>query len=316
MQATEVIESYIDDTVRLLPKRQRTDVANELRSLLSDDLQARSRQSGQPADESLALSLVQAYGQPNEVAARYHTPWAIIEPADSTSFVRAAIIGAGGLILFGAISKRLPSLSEKIDDLVTIGILVLLGVLVVAFGAKSWIRRRWPTRMVWKPRDRERVNRLGAALVVPFATCVVVLYAAPAWVLDVVSGGRIDTSSLAYTADFRQARLPCFIGLLAGLIGLLAFAAIHGRRRRLTRRIDIGLNIALAFLTLIFAVDGNIFQSAQADQITRGVLALVAAVYVPCVCAQVYGEFGRVDRAATSNRRTVITPGPHSAASR
>ena len=34
MHATEVIERYVDDTVRLLPKRQRDDVATELRALL------------------------------------------------------------------------------------------------------------------------------------------------------------------------------------------------------------------------------------------------------------------------------------------
>ena len=32
MHATEVIEAYIDDTVRLLPRRQRHDVATELLS--------------------------------------------------------------------------------------------------------------------------------------------------------------------------------------------------------------------------------------------------------------------------------------------
>ena len=95
MSATEVIETYIDDTVRLLPRRQRDDVARELRSLLIEELHARARESGRPPDESLALSLVRGYGQPNEVAARYRPPWAIIDPADSTSFMRAAIIGAG-----------------------------------------------------------------------------------------------------------------------------------------------------------------------------------------------------------------------------
>ena len=56
MHATEVIESYIDDTVRLLPVRQRDDVASELRSLLNEELHSRARESARPPDESLALS--------------------------------------------------------------------------------------------------------------------------------------------------------------------------------------------------------------------------------------------------------------------
>ena len=74
MHASEVIETYIDDTVRLLPRRQRDDVATELRSLLNEELHARAQESGRPPDESLALSLVRDYGRPNEVAARYQPP--------------------------------------------------------------------------------------------------------------------------------------------------------------------------------------------------------------------------------------------------
>ena len=302
MHATEVIETYIDDTVRLLPRRQRDDVATELRSLLNEELHARAQESGRPPDESLALSLVRGYGHPNEVAARYQPPWAIIDPADSTSFMRAAIIGAGALVLLGAISKRLPSLPETADNLVKIGILVWLGLLVVAFGAKNWIRRRWPATVLWEPRDRDRANRVGTAVVVPIATFFVVLYGAPTWVLDQISGGRFDTSWAAYTADFQRLRLPCFIGLMVGLLALLSFVAIQGRWRRLTRRINIGLNMALACLILSFAVDGNIFQSSLVDQIARNVLALVAVIYVPSVGVQLYGEIGRLDRAAAAKK--------------
>jgi len=300
MLATEVIETYIDDTMRLLPRRQRDDVATELRSLLNEELHARAQKLGSPPDESLALSLVRDYGQPNEVAARYQRPWAVIDPADTTSFMRAAIIGAGALVLLGAISTRLPSLPGTADNLVKVGILVWLGMLVVAFGVKNWIRRCWPATVLWEPPDRDRANRVGTAVVVPIATFFVVLYGAPIWVLDQISGGRLDTSWAAYTADFQRLRLPCLIGLMVGLLALLSFVAIQGRWRRLTRRINIGLNIALACLILSFAVHGNIFQSSLVDQIARNVLALVAMIYVPSVGVQLYGEIGRLDRAAAA----------------
>ena len=58
MNADEVIEIYIDDTVRLLPRRQRDDVAAELRALLNEELNARARESGQlPRSSDLASSL-------------------------------------------------------------------------------------------------------------------------------------------------------------------------------------------------------------------------------------------------------------------
>ena len=87
---------------------------------------------------------------------------------------------------------------------------------------------------------------------------------------------------------------------MAGLLALLSFVAIQGRWRRLTRRINIGLNMALACLILSLAVQGNIFQSSVVDQIARDVLALVAVIYVPCVGIMLYGEIGRLDRAAAA----------------
>ncbi len=312
MHATEVLETYIDDTVRLLPKRQREDVATELRSLLSEELHARAQAAGRPPDESLALSLVRGYGRPNEVAARYQPPRAIIDPADSTNFVRATFIGVGTLLLLGAISTRAPFQPGTADNVVKIGVLTWLGVLVVGFGVKSWMRSRWPARGHWEPRDRDRAKRMGTALVVPVGTFFVILYGAPGWVLDQISGGRLDTSWAAYTADFHHWRLPCFLGLMVGLLVLLSVVAIQGRWRRLTRRINIGLNLALACLILFFAVDGNIFQSSVVDQVARNVLALIGVIYLPCVGVQVYGELGRTDRAAITITRDRPCPEPHS----
>jgi hypothetical protein len=300
MRATDVIEAYIDDTVRLLPRRQREDVARELRSLLNEELHARAQESGRPPDEASAVSLVRGHGSPNEAAARYQAPWAIIDPADSTSWLRAGFIGAAALIVLSALSKRQPEVAKAEDDKVATWILAWFGFLVVAFGLRGWMRRRWPKSALWKPQDRNRANRVGAALVLPVAGLCVLLYAAPAWVLDRVSGGRMQTAWAAYTDDFEHFGLPLTIGLMVGLLALLSFAAIQGRWSRITRRIDIGLNCALAGLMLYLAVDGNIFQSAVVDQIARNVLAVVAAIYVPCVGVMIYGELGRVERAVAT----------------
>jgi hypothetical protein len=271
-------------------------VAAELRALLHEELGARARESGRPADEALAL--VRGYGPPGEVAARYHPARAIIDPADTTNFLRASFIGTGALILLSVLRRYTPSRPETDDDAVGRWVLDWLGLLLLGFGLKGWIRQRWPSAAPWKPRDRDRVSRVGTAVMVPFATLVLIFYAAPARVLDLVSGGRIDTGRVEYTADFQRLRLPWFIGCLAGLLALQAFAAVRGRRNWLIRRVGIGLNLALACMALAFAVDGNLFQSEEADRIARDVLALVAVVYVPCVGVMIYGEIGRVDRRA------------------
>jgi hypothetical protein len=105
MTAYQVTDIYIDDVVRLLPRRQRDDVAAELRALLSEELNARTRDLGRAPNKAQALA--RGYGRPNEVAARYQPAWTIVDPADSRSFMRAAIIGAGALLLLSALRNQL-----------------------------------------------------------------------------------------------------------------------------------------------------------------------------------------------------------------
>ena len=295
MNATDVIETYLNDIARRLPRRERVDVANELRSLLTEELQARAKELGRPPDAAIALILVRDHGSPSEVAARYQTPWTIIDPADSMRFVKAALLGAGALIVLGAISENRPSPSRNVAETVKIGILAGLGILVLVFGGLSWTRRNWPKVAVWKPRDLDHVNRIGTAVAVPLAALCVVFYAAPRWFLERISSGRFETSWAAYTSDFQQFRLPCFIGLMAGLLVLLSFVAIKGRWRRLTRWVNLGLNLVLAALILDMAVEGNIFVSSDVDIMARKVLALVALVYAPSVAIMLHREIDRLN---------------------
>ena len=306
MHPTEVIELYVDDTVRLLPSRQRADVGAELRSLLNEHLQAKAQELGRPADEAMALALLREYGRPTEVAARYQPAWTIIDPADSRNFMRASFIGVCALLLLSGLRKLRPEVPGTTEDWVKIAVLAWLGLLVVVFGTKGWAWRHWPSMGLWKPRDRDRSNRIGTAVVIPVASCCVALYAAPAWVLDQISGGRIDTSWAAYTERFEELRLPGFIVLLSGSLVLLAYVAIQGRWSRLTRRISLAINLALACLCLSFALEGGIFESEQVDQTARDVLALVAVIYLPFVGVQLYGELGRVDRPALSKERSFV----------
>ena len=55
MNPSDVIESYVVDVLRRLPHRQRRDVGLELRSLLGEELEAKAREAGRPADEAMAL---------------------------------------------------------------------------------------------------------------------------------------------------------------------------------------------------------------------------------------------------------------------
>lgn len=313
MHAIDVIELYINETVRLLPKRQRKDVALELRTLLGEELQSQAKETGQPPNEELALSLVRRYGLPSETAARYQQPWTIIDPADTTNFVRATILGFCTLVLLSQLSKIKPPIkadeTNVAGNAIVLGGLAWTGFLVIYYGIMRYIRMRCATAMRWKPHDRDQVNRVGAMFSVPISLFFVFFYSAPIWVLDGIFGGRIDTSGIVYTESFQWFRLPLFLACMAGDAVLLAYVAYLGRWRRLTRRISIAFNIGLACQMLALAVEGNLFQNSNADQLTREILGLVAIFYISGVAFLVHDEMGRVDGTlALANKQAAPMP--------
>ena len=71
MDPEAIIEGYVRDVVRHLPRSQRQDVGFELRSLLLEDLAGRAADTGRPADAAMTMELLTAFGRPLDVADRY-----------------------------------------------------------------------------------------------------------------------------------------------------------------------------------------------------------------------------------------------------
>src|ERR1700722_10923700 len=162
MTADELIDGYVADVVVLLPRRERRDVAQELRMLLREEVdaaatdQAGSEQAAsgeaagqQAAREQAARALLASFGRPADVAARYGSPVTLIDPADTRSFLIFALAGAV-LIPFGAVLNALTSRADQHRDLGQAidrawpYVFAWLGLLVVGFAVAAWARRRRP----------------------------------------------------------------------------------------------------------------------------------------------------------------------------
>lgn len=75
-----LIDRYVTEVGKHLPRKNRLDIETELRSTLEDMLEDRGQQTGRPADEALATELLQEYGAPRKVAATYQTHPYLIGP--------------------------------------------------------------------------------------------------------------------------------------------------------------------------------------------------------------------------------------------
>ena len=84
--ATEWIDRYVNEVGRRLPPRQRADVEREIRSLIEDEVAGRldaaaGDSAPQPSAEATVLAVLEQFGAPEEMAARYQAPRYLISPA-------------------------------------------------------------------------------------------------------------------------------------------------------------------------------------------------------------------------------------------
>jgi hypothetical protein len=285
MKSADVIESYVRAVAAQLPVKQRADVAAELRALLAEELA--------DGDEAAALALVRRFGRPLDVAARYRTPYAVVDPADTRNFVLAAVVGA---LLIPTTNQRLPF---SIDPTTAqVWFLAWLGALVILFALKSWAARLWPDAFRWRPsvvRDYDRVQWIEQVALIGILAFYEVAYLLPGPVISVLSGGRVDPALLVYTADFANSlRMLWFALFVPVLIVLEAIVTLQGRWSRLTRTIEIMLFMLAGTQLGWHASYGDIFANAQADHGARMACQLLGAAFVFTAVYKIYREWGRI----------------------
>ncbi|MCI2956648.1 hypothetical protein MN032_02985 [Agromyces atrinae] len=314
MNPFEIIDTYADDVARRLPRRQRSDVAAELRSLLRDELEGRAADSGRPADEAMVLDLLRSFGAPDEVADRYRPAgFTVIRPADAPAFAWIALIGVAAQwaltlpgVFIGADEPwgRLAAwwLSWGLGAFWWPGFLVTMSLIA------GWVGSRRGER-VWSPRvvDRDRVNRglyvLYIALGVVGASIVISLPWLAVWATwlpqPVIDAFAFDAEFLAWRAVWV---LPLWLALLALSIVVLA----AGRWSRTTRRVALVIDAAWIVVCVWWVASGPVFVNADADGVTRLALILVAVLALI--------ELVRGVRRELAGRRTpVVTVGPRAA---
>ncbi len=292
MNANDVIESYVNDVALRLPRRQRNDVAFELRALLHEELQAKAGDAGRDADAAMATEMMRAFGRPADVAARYRPTLTIIDPADGHAFLRAAVIGLAIIWSLGLLMHLKSPIASESGVLTALGqwwgtkVIPSLwwpGVLVVWFGAASWARRRWPQGSEWKPRAGDQIEGGRAALMLGLVGIVCGLYVLvdPHWLLDTAFGGRAAPAAyeaLTYTETFRHRQAPVLLVLLMLNIPLWISVAVNGRWSVAMRRIERWLSLILCAVMTWTVLDGPAFLTPVSDRTFKAGLVLITAV--------------------------------------
>lgn len=288
MNANDVIESYVTDVAVQLPRKQRNDVAFELRALINEGLQDKAEAAGRGVDAAMATEFLQAFGHPDEVAARYRPALTIIDPADGHNFLRVAVIGLAIIWFLGLLMRLGQPIGSAGDVLNLLGqwwtgtaipSLWWPGVLVVWFAMAAWARHRWPQSSRWKPRAGDRIQggRVAMAMALVGILCGLYVLIEPRWVLDFFWGGRaapVAYEALTYTETFLRRQAPWMLMLLALYIPLYAVVIAKGRWPDSLRRIETGLGLAVGAAMAWIVLDGPVFKAQASDQMVKFFLVL------------------------------------------
>lgn len=193
---TDWIDRYVNEVGRRLPPKQRADVQQEIRSLIEDEvaerLHAAVDESGmQPNVETTVLAVLEQFGAPEEMAARYQAPRYLIGPAMFPVYqivlgiVLTVTVFANLLAL--AVAAGTGSVQPLLDTFANLfsGVLQAFGTVTLIFVAleRLGISASQKKAAVWDPRslppvkDEQRISVFEKAVEIGFTAAVLVLAA-------------------------------------------------------------------------------------------------------------------------------------------
>lgn len=307
MNAHDVIESYVRDVARFLPRDKRNDVALELRALLHDELASKAQARGAPADRALAMELLAGFGRPASVAARYQPRNPLIEPEDNHNF---AIWTLAGIVSLGVLGR------DSAPDVMN-----WIATLFIVFVLIGWARRRQPAgTFAWRPHAQDKPAHGGRwlALLAAAGLCVfpLAMYLAPQGFWDAATLGKGVPGGLQLTGQFLDSwQRMATLGWLAVVIANYLVVAAQGGWRRWNRRVGIVGHVGLGMMLLAHAAPMTaflepqpfaIFVAAGADAIARPWFGLAGAITFLCALYDIYQEWARVEPAPAGS---AVSPG-------
>lgn len=169
----KLIDTYVSEVGRRLPRKTRGDIEAELRSTLEDLLEERSRKSGKPVDDDMVVEVLREYGAPAKVAASYQGERYLIGPQLYPTFemvlkIVASVLGTLALIGLGVkLVHSGPSMLNIADGIAGVlsAFVTALGNVVLIFAILEWVMRTQGKAFklegkekAWDPRALEKIS--------------------------------------------------------------------------------------------------------------------------------------------------------------
>jgi hypothetical protein len=174
-----LIDTYVSEVGRRLPRKARSDIEAEIRSALEDMLEERSQKSGKPVDDEMTFEVLKEYGAPEKVAASYMPERYLIGPSLYPTFlmvlriifpVIAILAGLSAIFTVSHTAAYATEVGRMIVSALTgivTAVISALGNLVLIFALIEWVLRNEgiaiqgrnrPKAKEWDPRSLAKVS--------------------------------------------------------------------------------------------------------------------------------------------------------------
>jgi hypothetical protein len=278
-----LIERYAAEVGKHLPKRNRSDIQEEICSTLEDMLEDRARKARQPADEEMTVSLLKEFGKPEDVAASYLPPKQLVGPLLYPLYSLVVKITLPILAVVLTVTLGIGLLSGERSTAGTLrgvgqAALEVASALISAFGSITLtfaILERIPWKALhekepeedWDPRSLPEVSEVekfslpGLAVEAALSAAALIVLNFFPHILGIgfTLNGKWTFLPLLAEAFFRY--VP-FINALLGLeIVLNLFLLRRGRWQAATRWLRIGLRAAWLALAIVMLAGPELVRS-------------------------------------------------------
>jgi hypothetical protein len=196
------IDLYVREVGRNLPPKMRTDIEQEIRSLIEDTLEDENTAQGRPQDEELVMTVLQRLGPPEKMAASYLPPRYLIGPELFPHYLSVLRILAPAVTMLAALGLGL-SIGAKVQEtgsLITAIVQAFVGLIDALFQMVAWVtvvfaiiqwaapslklpEKQWDPRKLKAEPDPERVStseKVGEIAGLVFGLILFNLY--PQWI--------------------------------------------------------------------------------------------------------------------------------------
>jgi hypothetical protein len=298
MSPRELIDRYTYEVARQLPSKSRSDIRQELDSLLTEALERQAEKAGQEPDEAMTVALLKEFGSPSEMASSYRGEEYLIGPVLFPTFkmvvsiVLSVVVGIQVIIfainaLWGSTEMTPLSMGESLAGIVSSAFGSFVIVVIIFALLERMPANRVPEKEAWNPRslppvkDPNRIAPVELALGIIFPLLVIILFNRyPYWIVDM----EAPPGGFQFFPVLHQNFLnfvPWLTASWALEIGLRSIVLAQGRWSLVTRVAEFLVEMFGLYVTYLIFSGGPITFNSGIDMIVRfglGIAIVVGAI--------------------------------------